>query len=38
MLKMVDLCELLEDTNQKAPSLQKKDIDMMVRNLARNHN
>lgn len=31
MLKMVDLYELSEDTSQKVPSLQKKDIDMMVR-------
>ena len=38
MLKMVDLCGLSEDTNQKAPLLQKKDIDMMVRNLTRSHN
>jgi len=36
MLKMADLCELSEDTSQKAPSLQKKDIDMMVRTPARN--
>ena len=28
---MADLCELSEDTSQKARSLQKKDIDMMVR-------
>ena len=31
MLKTANLFELSEDTSQEAPSLQKKDIDMMVR-------
>ena len=34
MLKMADQCELSEDTSQKAPLLQTKDIDMMVRTSA----